>query len=124
MVANAGPSETTAKTNVTGLIVDNDHGILILKDFKGWDRKQTEYAILLLRKEKRTLNWLKSFDNTHAAIYIKKDVVKLIRKGTRVTIEGYSYYTDEFDIYPNYQKLTIPTKAEQRADRKAVKLRQ
>jgi hypothetical protein len=119
----AAPSERSAKTDVTGTIVDNDHGILILKDFKGWDRKQTEYVTKTLRPNRRS-KWLESFDATHAAIVIKKDDVKQIRKGMRITIEGYSYLTDEWDIYPDYQKLTVTKNAEQRADGKPAKPRQ
>lgn len=105
--AEAIPSARTAKTEVTGTIVDYDRRscVLMLKDFKGWDRKQTEYAPLVARS--KTVKWLKSFDATHAAIFIKKDDIGKIKKGADVKIEGYSYFTDEWSIYAEYDKLTV-----------------
>lgn len=106
-VSQSAPSERTAKTTVTGIVVDHDRGLLILKDYKGWDRKQTEIAPVILRKDRKTVEWLNSFDKKHAAIFIKKDDAKGIRNGARVTIEGYSYFYDEWDFYPDYAKVTV-----------------
>ncbi len=105
--AQSAPSQRTAKTTVTGIVVDHDRGLLILKDYKGWDRKQTEMAPIILRKDRKTVKWLDSFDKTHAAIFIKKDDAKGIRNGARVTIEGYSYFYDEWDFYADYAKVTV-----------------
>ena len=105
--AEAIPSASTAKTEVTGTIVDYDRRgcVLMLKDFKGWNREQTEYAPLVARS--KTVKWIKSFNATHAAIFIKKDDLGKIKKGAQVKIEGYSYFTDEWAIYAEYDKLTV-----------------
>jgi len=107
LVVVALPSPVTAKTNVTGIVIDFEKHdcVLILKDYKGWDRKQAEVSPGLVRAATR--KWIKSFDQNHAAIIIKKDDLKNIRKGKRVTIEGYSYFYDERQIFPSYDKLTI-----------------
>ena len=106
-VSNAVPSERTAKTNVTGIVVDYDrrHQVVILKEFKGWDRKQTEYALTLPNLPIR--DWVRSFDKSHAGIGIYKADMKKIRKGMRLNIIGYSYSTDAMGIYPTYDSLTV-----------------
>jgi hypothetical protein len=107
MVGIAIPSSATPKTNVTGVIVDYERrdGVVILKDFKGWDRKQTEVAPWVMRTATR--KWIKTFDPSQAAIFIKKEDLKRLRKGQRLTIDGYSYFYDERSMFPSYDKFTV-----------------
>jgi len=104
-LASAAPGPRSAKTDVTGTIVDYNRrsSILILSDFQGWDRKQMEQARLVERASIR--RWFESLEKNHAPIYIKKADLKGLRKGQRIKITGYSYFSDEWMIYADYGKL-------------------
>lgn len=49
--------------------------------------------------------WFESLEKNHAPIYIKKADLKGLRKGQRIKITGYSYFSDEWMIYADYSKL-------------------
>lgn len=101
----AAPGPRSEKTEVTGTVVEYERkgAILVLSDFAGWDRKQMEQARFLERASTR--RWFESVDKKHAVIYIKKEDLKGLRNGAKIKITGYSYFTDEWAVYPSYDKL-------------------
>lgn len=106
-VGSAAPSARTPKTDVTGTIVDykRSSAILVLSNFAGWDRKQMGRASWTARSS--TKRWFESLEKQHAVIYIKKVDFEGLRKGKRVKITGYSYFTDEWAVYPSYDKIEV-----------------
>jgi hypothetical protein len=103
----AAPGPRSAKADVTGTIVDYNRraSILILSNFQGWDRKQMEQARFVEHASIR--RWFESLEENHAPIYIKKDDLKGLRKGQRIKITGYSYFSDEWMIFADYDKVEI-----------------
>jgi hypothetical protein len=101
----AAPGPRSEKTEVTGTVVEYERrgAILVLSDFAGWDRKQMEQARFLERDSTR--RWFDSVDKKHAVIYIKKEDLKGLRKGKKIKITGYSFFTDEWAVYPSYDRL-------------------
>ena len=110
----AGPHHVDKKREVTGVVAgyDKSKGILILKDFTDWDRAQMDEMRLMaqMRKDKRLAVWFDQQDKKYAAIYINKTDVKGIREGTKISITGYHYISDERTVIPEYDKLEIVPK--------------
>ena len=108
---HAGPHHVDKKRNITGVVsgYDKSKGILILKDFTDWDRAQMDEMRIVaqMRKDKRLAVWFDQQDKKHAAIYINKTDVKGIRAGTKISITGYHYISDERTVIPEYDKLEI-----------------
>ncbi len=110
----AGPHYVDKKREVTGVVAgyDKSKGILVLKDFTDWDRAQMDEMRMVaqMRKDKRLSAWFDQQDKKHAAIYIKIADVRGIREGTKISITGYHYISDERTVIPEYDKLEIVPK--------------
>jgi len=83
-----------------------------VKDFSDWDRAQMDEMRMVaqMRKDKRLAAWFDQQDKKHAAVYINKADVKGIREGTKISITGYHYISDERTVIPKYDKLEIVPK--------------
>ena len=111
---HAGPHHVDKKRNITGVVsgYDKSKGILVLRDFTDWDRAQMDEmrGTAQMRRDKRLVVWFDQQDKKHAAIYIKIIDVKGIREGTKISITGYHYISDERTVIPEYDILEIVPK--------------
>jgi hypothetical protein len=102
------PSFGISKINVSGEVVDFDKRdnvyVVILKDHKGWDRKQAMPPSGFFSKSTNT--WINNIDKNHAIIFVNKDIKNEIRRGRRLSIDGYTYYIAS-QISPSYDKFTV-----------------
>ena len=111
LAADAGPHHVTKIRNITGTVTDYDKskGMLVLRDYTDWDREQMNDAKVQteMRQDKRLIAWLNQQDKKDAVIWVRKDDLRGVRKGTRLTISGYHYIIDERTVIPAYDKLEI-----------------
>lgn len=104
------------KRDVSGKVVDIDkrRGIIVLEDYKGWDREQMKLARVVVKSA--TQRWLDGIDPKHAAIFLKHEDVAKLKKGERVQIAQYSYAFAGYgngagaDVLPLYDKLEVSPK--------------
>jgi len=108
---HAGPHHVDTKRNITGVVAEYDKskGILILSDFTDWDGAQMDEmrVAAAMRRDKRIAAWFDQQDKKHAAIYIHKDDMKGIHRGTKLIITGYTYISDERTVIPKYDSFEI-----------------
>lgn len=105
------------KRNVSGKIVDINkrHGIIVLADFKEWDREQMKLAHEDAKPAIQ--HWLDGIDPKHAAIFLKPGDVEKLKKGDRIQITEYSYVLGNAVqvarkgyVTPLYDKLEVSAK--------------
>ncbi len=109
----ASLGSASPKCDVSGKVVDVDkrRGIVVLTDYKGWDREQMKLARAAARSA--TQRWLDGIDPKHAAIYLKREDAAKLRQGDRIEILEYRYAFAGYgngtgaDVLPIYDKLEI-----------------
>ena len=110
-ILSASLAAPTPKRDLSGRIVEV-HGrspIVVLEDFKGWDREQT---LRVAMGEKSAIRrWLEELGPKQAAVYLKAADMKGLKVGMIVRIKGYSYTSGSCDggrggsVSPSYDEL-------------------
>ena len=101
------------KRDVSGKVVEIDkrRGIIVLEDYRGWDREQMNLA--RAGEKSATQRFLDGIDAKHAVIYLKREDAAKLRKGDRLRIPGYHYAFAGYgngagsSVLPLYEKLEI-----------------
>ncbi|WP_367872557.1 hypothetical protein [Luteolibacter sp. Populi] len=101
----------TPKRDLSGRIVEihRRSPIVVLEDFKGWDREQT--VRVAVGEKSAIRRWLEGLGPKQAAVYLKAADVKGFEVGMTVRVKGYSYVSGSCDggrggsVVPWYDEL-------------------